>query len=233
MAVRFRIAVFLIYFIMSAPASCNLRQVRDTDHLAVAVTHFLHHICHAVGYLTGNSGVNLIKYNRRQFHRTGNHRFDRKHHTCNLSSGSDRRYALQGSVLVSGEQEVDSILTLYARFFLQAHFHLKADVGHPQRDKPASQLFLYFAGGCRTGFCQYGCLFLHPVILGVFAGSQFGYPVIIRGNLGQFIPVLIRQGNQFFECLHPVLLLQRINQVQTVVHFVQPGRIKLYRFSLR
>lgn len=37
MAVRFRIAVLLIYLIMSAPASCDLRQMCDTDHLTVTV----------------------------------------------------------------------------------------------------------------------------------------------------------------------------------------------------
>ena len=233
MAVRFRIAVLLIYLIMSAPASCDLRQMCDTDHLTVTVPHFLHHIRHTVGYFTGNSGIDLIKYNCRQFHRTGDHRFDRKHHTRDFTSGSNGRYALQRSVLVGGEQEVDSILPLYARFFLQSHLHLEADVGHTQRDQPFSQLFLHFTGGCRTGFCQHGSLLLHPFILGFLAGSQFGYAIIIRGNLGQLTAILVCQGHQFFKCLYPMLLLQGVNQIQTIVHFVQTGRIKLDGFSLR
>ena len=115
MTVCFRIAVFLIYFIMCTSAGSNLRQVGDADYLTVPVAHFLHHVRHAVGYLTGDAGIYFIKYDSRQFHGSGNQCFDRKHDTGNFTSRSYGRgkttiarlvprfwEATEGKVLIGG-----------------------------------------------------------------------------------------------------------------------------------
>ena len=86
MAVGFRIAIFLVYLIMSTPTGSNLRQVGDTDYLTVAVAHLLHHVRHTVGYFTGDSGIYFIKYDGRQLDGSGNHRLDRKHDTGDFTS---------------------------------------------------------------------------------------------------------------------------------------------------
>ena len=64
MTICFRIAVFLIYFIMCTSAGSNLRQVGDADYLTVPVAHFLHH----VRLEEVNERLNLI-YSLQQKHR--------------------------------------------------------------------------------------------------------------------------------------------------------------------
>ena len=179
MTVCFRIAVFLIYFIMCTSAGSNLRQVGDADYLTVPVAHFLHHVRHAVGYFTGDAGIYFIKYDSRQFHSSGNQCFDRKHDTGNFTSRSYGRDILQGTILIGRKQEVDCIFSLQSRLFLQSHFDLETNIRHPQRNQAGSQLLFHFTRSFRTGFGEQFCLLFHLLILFLFTSGQLGNTLIV------------------------------------------------------
>ena len=89
-AIGFGFVILLIYFIMCTSARSNLRQMGNTDYLTILFSHFLHNVRHTVGNLTGYSCIYFIKYNSGQFHRTGYHRLNGQHDTCNLTTGSYR-----------------------------------------------------------------------------------------------------------------------------------------------
>ena len=82
-----------------------LRQVSDTDNLTVLFAHFLHHVRHAVGYFTGNTGIYFVKHNGREFYCSGYHGLKRQHDACYFTTRSDRRHVLQGTVLIGREEE--------------------------------------------------------------------------------------------------------------------------------
>ena len=149
---------------MGTSAGSYLRQMRDTDNLAVAIAHFLHNIRHAVGYLTGHSRIYFIEHDSGQLHRSGYHCLDRQHDTGYLAPRSYRRNILQSPVLVGREKEVHRIRPLCTRLLACTYFHLKTDIGHAQRYQTGCHLLFNLAGCGGTQSGKYRCLPLHLII---------------------------------------------------------------------
>ncbi len=164
MAVCFRLVVLLVHLVMGASAGSNLRQMGDADYLAVLLTHLLHDICHAVGYLAGNSGIYFVEYNGGELDSTSYHCFNGEHDAGYFTTRSYRGDALQCPVLIRREQEVHSIRPMYARLLADTYLYLKTDIGHAQRYQPRSHLLLHFASSGNTRLGEDDSLLFHLII---------------------------------------------------------------------
>ena len=58
----------------------------DGDDLTLLTAHLLHHLGHLLCNLAADTGVYLVKDNRRQLHRTADECLQRQHHTGYLTA---------------------------------------------------------------------------------------------------------------------------------------------------
>ena len=66
---------FFFNFIMGSAQSGYLWQMGDADYLTLMTTHFIHDLCHLLGYLTTHTRINLVEDNSGQFHSAADHCF--------------------------------------------------------------------------------------------------------------------------------------------------------------
>ena len=107
----------------------------------------------------------------------------------------------------------------------------ETDIGHAQRNQPRSHLLLHFTGSGSTRLGEDGSRFftlLYKASQRAFSSSM----LVGRSDGGEFGGVFIRQRQKFTDSGNAVLLLERINQVQTFVHFIQTFGVELYFIPL-
>ena len=119
---------------------CDLRQVRDTDDLAI-LCHLLHHLRHAFCHRSRHTRVNFVEDDGWQFLALREKRFERQHESRDFTARGNLRDILFRHILVGAEEEGDVVETAYVGRRARCDFKSQAGIRHTQRLQRQHQIF--------------------------------------------------------------------------------------------
>ena len=204
----------------------NLGQVRNSHHLASGICHLLHEHGHLRGYGTADTGVNLVEDDCRQVDGTADHRLQREHHTCYLTSRGHLGDGHQLRALVGREEEDDPVGTVGGKVF-GLDVDLEPHVDHPQRHEPRLHGHLHLGGSLPAdtredgGSTACGCGGLVDTMLVV---SKLRVAIV---DALELLTELIADGDESCHVVDMVLLLQRVYLVEHGVDIEEARWIEL------
>ena len=198
-----------------------LGQMGDADNLTVGMAHLLHDLGHHLGHAAAHTGVNLVEDDGGELDRAADHGFQREHDAGDLTAGCDLCNGLHGGASVGAEEEGYLVGSFLGELFGGGDVNGKAHVGDAEGNEAALHLFLHLLGGLLPEGCQGGGM-TEGRYGGVLLLAAQGFNLIAAViEMVELLPELVAQGNELFDGLYVVLLLQGVDGVELFVDGIE------------